>query len=178
MSGRGILLLLIMLLILATPNCADAVKQDEYQVKAVFVLNFAKLTEWPAAPPGDSEPFTIAILGKPPSVTFMTTLKSALIRGAKTSVRHIESAAEAQGSRLVYISASEGHRAAALLKEFRQQGVLTVSDMEGFCEAGGMIQLVRIQNRIGFDVNLTAVRRARLTLSSQLLKLARVIHGN
>jgi hypothetical protein len=178
MGGRGILLLMIMLLVLATPRNAVAAKQDEYQIKAVFVLNFAKLTEWPTPMPDGGEPFTIAILGKIPSATFMTTLRGALIRGAKTSVRHVESAAETRGTQLVYISASEGHRAATLLKELRHQGALTVSDMEGFCEAGGMIQLVRIQNRIGFEVNLTAVRRARLTLSSQLLKLARMIHDN
>lgn len=177
-NGCGITLLMVMLLILAMPPSAIPAKQDEYQVKAVFVLNFAKLTEWPASVPGDNEPLSIAILGKIPTDTFMTTLKGALIRGARTSVRQIASAAEARSVRLLYISASERHNASALLRELRQQSVLTVSDMEGFCEAGGMIQLVRMQNRIGFEVNLTAVRRARLSLSSQLLKLAREIHGN
>lgn len=176
--GWGISLLLTMLLILALPPHAIPAKQDEYQVKGVFVLNFAKLTEWPAAAPGDAEPLAIAILGRPPADTFMATLRGAVIRGARTSVRHVASTAEARGAHLLYISASERRQVSALLKELRHQSVLTVSDMEGFCEAGGMIQLVRIQNRIGFEVNLAAVRRARLTLSSQLLKLAREIHGN
>jgi hypothetical protein len=41
-----------------------------------------------------------------------------------------------------------------------------------------MIGLVPVQSRIGFEVNLAAVRKARLSISSQLLKLARTIYGN
>lgn len=179
MRSLGILLLAMMLfLTLSFPPCALGAKQDEYEVKAVFLLNFAKLTEWPNETPGEREPFTIAILGKVPSTAFMATLKAPLIHGSRTNVKRIESAAEARGARLVYISPSERPRITALLREFRQQDILTVSDMEGFCEAGGMIGLVRIQNRIGFEVNLAAVRRARLSVSSQLLKLARIIYGN
>jgi hypothetical protein len=178
MSGRGTTLLMIMFLVLAISRTTGAARQDEYQVKAVFILNFAKLTEWPVAPSGGGEQFTIAILGKAPAPAFMTTLRGVLIHGVKSSVRHVASAAEAEGSHLLYIAASERRNVAALLRELRQQSILTVSDMEGFCEAGGMIQLVRVQNRVGFEVNLAAVRRTRLMLSSQLLKLAGKIHGN
>jgi hypothetical protein len=78
----------------------------------------------------------------------------------------------------VYISPSERQRVSAILRELRQQNILTVSDIDGFCEAGGMIGLVPIQNRLGFEINLGAVRQAQLTVSSQLLKLARTIHGH
>jgi hypothetical protein len=40
-----------------------------------------------------------------------------------------------------------------------------------------MIGLIPVQNRLGFEVNLAAARKSRLTLSSQLLKLAKTIHG-
>ncbi len=178
MKSLSLPLLLMLFLPLTLPPLATGAGQDESQVKAVFVLNFAKLTQWPADAHRDNEPFTIAILGRIPSAAFMTTLKTQQIHGSKTLVRHIESAEEARGSHLVYISPSERQRVSAILRELRHQNVLTVSDIEGFCEAGGMIGLVPIQNRLGFEINLGAVRQARLTVSSQLLKLARTIHGN
>jgi hypothetical protein len=178
MKNVSLPLLLMLFLPLTLPSLATGARQDESQVKAVFVLNFAKLTQWPAGAHRDNEPFTIAILGRIPSAAFMATLTTQQIYGLRPQVRHIKSAAEARGSHLVYISPSERQRVSAILRELRQQNILTVSDIDGFCEAGGMIGLVPIQNRLGFEINLGAVRQAQLTVSSQLLKLARTIHGH
>ena len=163
---------------LYTPQMLYSGQQDESQLKAVFVLNFAKLTEWPVDSSADSGTFTIAILGKVPSSTFITTLQSQTIHGAKVNVRHIETVAAAKGVRLVYITGSERQRLSGILREFSHQNILTVSDISGFCDAGGMIGLVPIQNRLGFEVNLASVRKTRISVSSQLLKLAKTIVSN
>lgn len=171
---------LALLLLLAAGGLPAAAgeKLDEYQVKAGFVLNFALLSEWPAEAPLDKEPFSVVILGKVPSPVFLTTLKSLNFRGSKVNARHIDSVEEAKSARLVFIAASERSRLPAILKEMNHLNVLTVSDMSGFCEAGGMIGLLAVQNRIGFEVNLAAVRRARFSISSQMLKLAKKIYNN
>ena len=175
LTGIIILLLLAFGLCLAPPT--NSAQQDESQVKAVFVLNFAKLTEWPGDGYGDSSAFTIAILGKVPSAIFINTLKSQTVHGTKVTVRHIEAVSDANGVNLVYISDSERQRLSGILRELSHQNILTVSDISGFCEAGGMIGLVPVQNRLGFEVNLTVARKSRLTLSSQLLKLSKVLYG-
>jgi len=53
--------------------------------------------------------------------------------------------------------------------------ILSVSDIADFTRAGGMIDLVEVEQRIRFNINLSAARRARLRLSSQLLKLATIV---
>ena len=174
----GIVVLLLLVSVLRFETIAYSAQLDETQIKAVFVLNFAKLTEWPIGTADDNSTFTIAILGKVPSSAFVKTLQSQTVHGVKISVRPIEEAGEAKGSRLLYISVSERRRLPGIMRELNQQSILTVSDMTGFCEAGGMIGLVPVQNRLGFDVNMVPVRKSRLTLSSQLLKLARTIIGN
>lgn len=174
----GLALLLTALFVIATPRLSIPAKQDEYRVKAAFVLNFAKLTVWPAGSVEEKNTFPIAILGKSPSETFSSTLQSLAIHGYRVTVRHITSVEEARNYRLLFITVSERHRLSGILKELRHLNVLTVSDISGFCESGGMIGMVMIQNRIGFEVNLTAVRRSRLSISSQLLKLAKTVYGN
>ena len=173
----AITLLVLLAFTLLPPPAAFSAQLQELQLKAVFVLNFAKLTEWPADIRTDGGTFTIVILGKEPSATFTNMLKGQTVHGARVVVRHIEEAAEAKGAHLVYISASERHRLTGILRELNQQNILTVSDMPGFCEAGGMIGLVPIQNRLGFEVNLASVRKTRLAVGSQLLKLAKTIFG-
>ena len=53
--------------------------------------------------------------------------------------------------------------------------ILTVSDIDDFARAGGMIGLVEAEQRIRFDINLATARQANLKLSSQLLKLATIV---
>jgi len=156
----------------------SASPSDESQLKAVFVLNFAKLTEWPAGGTVDGNTFTIAVLGKAPSATFNKLLKGQTVHGRAVTVKHIDNVRQVKEPQLLYLSDVERQRLPGILKEVGQQSVLTVSDMTGFCEAGGMIGLIPVQNRLGFEVNLAAVRKARLSVSSQLLKLAKTIFGN
>lgn len=52
-----------------------------------------------------------------------------------------------------------------------------MSEIDGFCEAGGMVRLRRDRNRIQLLVNLRAAERAGPRLSSQLLKVAQIVEG-
>ncbi|NTV50995.1 MAG: YfiR family protein [Geobacteraceae bacterium] len=174
----NIVVLLLLSLGLDMASIAYSAQLDENQIKAVFVLNFAKLAEWPIGIADDNSTFTIAILGKAPSSAFVKTLQSQTVHGVKVSVRHIDEVGEAKGARLLYISGTERRQLPRIMRELGNQSILTVSDITGFCEAGGMIGLVPVQNRLGFDINIVPVRKSRLTLSSQLLKLARTIVGN
>ena len=174
----GIFILVLLAFCLDVPKSAYSAQSEESRLKAVFVLNFAKLTEWPVDSRADSGTFTIAILGKAPSETFVKTLQQQTVHGAKVNVRYVESVSDAKGACLIYLSGLHRQRLAGILRELNLQGVLTVSDMAGFCEAGGMIGLVPVEKRLGFEFNLVAVRQARLTVSSQLLKLAKTIIGN
>jgi hypothetical protein len=56
--------------------------------------------------------------------------------------------------------------------------VLTVSDTDGFLDAGGMIQFLIENGHVRFAINVDATSRAKLKLSSKLLSLARVAGGN
>ena len=173
-----IAVLLLVVFVWRVPTTVFSAQPDESQLKAVFVLNFAKLTEWPADIHAEGNTFTITILGKVPSTTFINMLKGQTVHGASVTVKHIDNVRQAKDSQLLYVSESERHHLTAILKDINQQNILTISDIAGFCEAGGMIGLVPVQSRLGFEVNVAAVRKTHLSVSSQLLKLARTIFGN
>jgi hypothetical protein len=55
--------------------------------------------------------------------------------------------------------------------------MLTVSDTRGFAQAGGMIELERQASRVGLVINLESLSDNGLSVSSRLLRLARVINS-
>jgi hypothetical protein len=96
-------------------------------------------------------------------------------KGRKVVVLHFHSVEEVKDCDVLFVSASEKGRLSQILKAVQHSHMLTVSDLDGFCEAGGMINLFSVKSRVGFQVNLAAASRARLRVSSQLLKLARSV---
>jgi len=61
-----------------------------------------------------------------------------------------------------------------IIAEVRNRPVLTVGEVEGFAEQGGIVNLLADQNRITMEINRATAGESRLSISSQLLKLAKV----
>jgi hypothetical protein len=164
---RGALLLALMLLI--GVSHADTVEEDN--IKAGFVLNFAKYTEWPAAALGGGE-LRVCALGAQPLAGKLGQLQGRQVQGREIAVRVPAKQEDWRECHVLFVPASEAARVDALLRTLGQAAVLTIGDGNDFVEAGGMIGMKQRGGRIRFDVNLAAARRAGLNLSSQMLKLA------
>lgn len=163
----------VFILPFATP--AQENKPTEYGVKAVYLYNFGKFVQWPAANDADEREhvFPICILGQDPfGSTLDDVVKGETIDGQMLVTRRIERVENAAGCRILYISAMSKERLATVLETLTSTPVLTVSDISDFCNRGGMIQFVLQDNKVRFEVNVTPAEKAGLMLSSQLLKVA------
>ncbi|MCB1960905.1 MAG: YfiR family protein [Rhodocyclaceae bacterium] len=150
----------------------------EYQLKAVFLLNFARYVTWPVSALPPDQPLDICVLGRDPFGIHLSGLEARQAQGRAVKVRYPDSVDAAAGCAVVFIAASEQRRLNAVLRALSHQPVLTVSDIDGFVEAGGGIGLVTEDDRIRFDINRATLARDQLTLSAQLLKLARRLVGD
>ena len=149
----------------------------EYKVKAAFLYNFAKLVQWPAtAFPKAETPLTIGVLGQDPfGADLDKTIAGKTIEGRHLAVERFLHLQDVKGCHLLFICASEKSQLPEILAKLRGQSVLTVGETAQFAELGGMIQLVKDHDRIRFAVNLDATKRAQLTISSKLLRLATIV---
>jgi hypothetical protein len=165
-------------------------KPQEYEVKAVYLYNFGRFVQWPAAGPASApanpqaptpnataaDLFTICVLGRDPFGPVLdTTLAGELIDGRKLVAKRITATRDAAHCRIIFIGSSEAPRIKEILNSLEKSSVLTVSDMPDFINNGGMIQFVLKDNKVRFEVNLIAAEKAGLTVSSQLLKVATAI---
>jgi hypothetical protein len=150
----------------------------EYQVKAAFLLNFTRFIEWPqSAFSSPNAPFRICIAGRDPFGGALT----AIIGGERVN-SHPLMVEKLEGGQvsfshcpMIFFPRSENNEAALIPRLGR--GVLTVGETEDFLRIGGIIRFVLENNRVRFDVNQTAARRAGLLISSRLLKIARYVES-
>ena len=56
--------------------------------------------------------------------------------------------------------------------------ILTVSETDRFVQAGGIINLLIEQNKVHFEINAAAAKKAGLKVSSKLLNLGRRYERN
>jgi hypothetical protein len=154
------------------PLPAQQDKPAEYEVKAVYLYDFAKFIDWPASAMKDPS-FNICVLGRDPFGPVLdATLAGETIGNRVPMARRVATAKDAANCKILFISASESGRRKQILASIDKTGVLTVSDMPDFTTTGGMIGFALRDNKVRFEVNLTAAEKAGLTMSSQLLKVA------
>ncbi|MCP5221788.1 MAG: YfiR family protein [Zoogloeaceae bacterium] len=170
-----VLPLLLLVLLAASP--LRAAPPTEYQLKAVFLLNFARYATWPDEALADSDSIDICVLGRDPFGEHLSGLEARQAQGRAVKVHYPAAPLDAKDCEVVFVAASEQRRLNAILRELEVWPVLTVSDIDGFVEAGGNIGLVTVDDRIRFDINRSTVATQHLRLSAQLLKLARRLIG-
>jgi hypothetical protein len=153
---------------------AQQPKASEYQVKAAYLLNFGKFVKWPSTSASEkSESFAACVLGADPfGATLDATLAGETLDNKPVVIRRLSKPQDAAGCRILFISSAEEKRLKEILTAIDQASVLTVSDMPGFSKRGGMIEFVLEGSRVRFEINLASAENAKLSLSSELLKVA------
>ena len=155
---------------------AQSALQREYEIKAAYLYNFINYIGWTAdqLPPAGGA-LTVGILGESPFGPALEPLKGKQIKGRTIAVKQLGSVKDLEQCQIVFICTSEKSRLPEILGQLKDAHVLTVSDIEGFAEQGGIINFISERNKVRFEINPEAARRTGLTISSELLKLAKLV---
>jgi hypothetical protein len=168
------IVILAALAVLSTPATTAP---NEYQVKAVFLFNFARFVEWPALTFMSADaPFELCVYGDDP---FGADL-DAVVRGESAGgrpivVRRLRESRDASQCQILFISGSANSELEPLLATLDRRATLTVSDIEGAAQRGAMVLMMTVNGKIRLRINIDAVRAAHLTVSSNLLRAAEVV---
>jgi hypothetical protein len=162
----------------ATPIWAQASPTVEYQVKAAFLLNFAKFVEWPSdAFQSEKAPILFCVFRHDPFGSALDEiLQGKTINNREVLARRINDPPDLKSCQLVFLSEPEDSHLPEVLSSLKSTSALVVGESDRFAERGGGIQFFLEEKRLRFAVNVDAVQKARLTVSSKLLALARIVH--
>ncbi len=155
----------------------------EYRIKAAFIYKFLRLVkreDSAASSPAGKKKVTIAIVGRDPFGKAFEQVEGARIKpwDAVLNIRRFNSISEMLNNNggedcwIAYLRFQDQTRIKEELAHLADTPILTVSDTDGFLQAGGMINLVVAGNKIRWAINRRAARAAGLEISSQLLRNA------
>lgn len=150
----------------------------EYDLKSAFLVNFARLVEWPGGSFESPESaFVIGVLADEQTAAIVEDRASgALVDRHPVRVVRLAGAEGVGDCHLVFVAQSSREHSAAVLAAAREAGpVLTVGESEGFAGDGGVIRFFMQERKIRFEINRGAAGRAGFRISSRLLKLARIV---
>lgn len=158
-------------------DAAQGVPPGEYEVKAAFLFNMIKFVEWPGGPRGPGGAINLCILGTVPDDAALDELDGLEAAGKRIAVRHASSEDDLSGCDVLFIAGTEKRRLSRILDALADSSVLTIGDTEGFARDGVLVNFYLERKKVRFEVNVEAVRRTGLRLSSQLLRLAGAVYG-
>jgi len=149
----------------------------EYVVKAGFIYNFTKYVDWPAD--AYEKPDSPVIIGTVDTNPFGEELEKALrnktVKGRGFVIRHFSGPNDIQQCHLLFIPRSEKERLALILMKLESWPVLTVGEDENVAKSGGCVTILIEKEKPRLEVNPGAAEKARLALSSKLLKIATIV---
>ena len=170
----------VMLLLALSPAHAAP---SEYELKAAFIYQIAKFVEWPSpntiantgAPVNAGTPLRLCVLGGNPFGRALDAIADKPINNRRMEVSLLDINADTRKCAMLFIAAPAEKHLERIVALSRGTGMLTIGDMEGFAHRGVMINFFPEDSKIRFEINLEASLRAGLKISSQLLKLARIV---
>jgi hypothetical protein len=178
LMGRlsGVLLISLLCIFGSHRQTVQAAQPSEYEVKGAFVYNFIKFVEWPptAFISADSS-IDLYVLGQDLLADQIETLAGKTAQGRKIVVKRFTRLSDLEKCHVLYISRSESEVLPQILRALRDWNALIMGDTKDFAHLGGMMNFVRSENRVSFEVNVDAAERAGLKINAQLLKLAKII---
>jgi hypothetical protein len=145
----------------------------EYEIKAAFLFNFAKFVEWPPSALGPNDPIRIGIFGKDPfGPDLEKTIQGKKIGDHPVELERYTDKLPQNLPHVLFICASEKKNLSRILAQTMATSTLTVSEADGFCESGGIINFKRAERKVRFEINPKAGEHQKFKLSSKLMGVA------
>lgn len=150
---------------------------SEDSIKAAYLYRFTQYIEWPQALPA-GEPFTIAVLDAPGvAQELRRLLPSHPIKNSEAQVRVIARLQDLGSAQMLYLGPAPADHLRSLIASMAPGSALLVTDNEEGLELGGVLNFVRVDHRVRFEVSLIAADRLKFRISSELLGVAARVRG-
>lgn len=154
---------------------ADSESAREYLLKAAFVYNFAKFVDWPAtAFATERSPLVMCIHGHEAFAQFAAAMQGKSIAERPVEVFDAHRSGAPASCHIAFVDGDDNADARDLA-HIEAAGGLSVSDARNFVRDGGMVGLITVDNKMRFEVNLSASRKAGIRINAALLRLAKTV---
>lgn len=166
-----------LLLFLHGPAVIVNAGQAENHVRALFLYNFANYVEWPeSAFSSPSDKLKMCLYGLPDFMAVLKVYDGTIIGERELQIFASEKVNEiSSGCHILFVSKQKKKLTPDYLRKIKSLYVLSIGDSDDKTSEGEIISIIRTSDKVQFDIDLTLASANRLTISSDLLSLARKI---
>lgn len=179
---RRVCLLAMLTMLCARVAASGDGDERAARIKSAFLVNIARFVEWPAdSARGKADEVVFCIWREAAQAIDLSAMRDKRIGRRSLRVRRLDALGDLDDCHALFVPASRLRQFHSQASAERRQGLLVVTDLttegadERLSPGVAMIALVREGARIGIDIDLAAARAAGLRISSELLKLARLV---
>lgn len=164
---------LILSLLVSFNTFSDIKNYPEAKIKAAYLYNFLRFVEWPVNQKSTSDICIYGVNKEYKSVfSSMATLSK---QGKKLTIKFFEKDNEFQpltDCQIIFITSEANSKTKNILDHLKNNQILTIGESDDFINQGGMINFIRVGNKIRFEINVDAIEQAELKISSKVLRIA------
>jgi len=165
----------IFLILMGLSVLAWGVEALEHEIKATYLYNFAKFTEWPISKLPQGAPLVICILGDDPFKGSLANLvRGKSIESHPLEVRHLGPLETTSSCGILFVGAGQSKNFQKIQASLPSHSTLMVGEASDFLQNGGQIQFFIEASKVRFEINLAAVEKAGLKIDARVLNIAKI----
>lgn len=172
MTIKSYIYILSLIIILAGANPITAqenMADNAYAMKADFLYRFIDYVRWKDNPKNQS--FKIAVLESSP----ITPLLISNAKNKKTEVKEYKDIDQIGSCNILFVPYNCTVPIETIISKFSDKSVLIVTERNGFGKKGAHLNFIIIENKLKFEINLKAINKSGIGVSSFLLQHAIIV---
>ena len=150
---------------------------EEYKIETAFIYQFTNYIDWPELPLAQAaEAFVITVFGETQALSELEDLaKTKKVKTRQIKVYGISEISQLKKSNIIFITSRETSILQKIAEKAKGSHALLISHTPGFAKKGAMINFYNEEGRLRFELNQNSLKDEKLNVSSQLLKLAKLV---
>lgn len=168
---KSISAVFVLILLLSKPVfCAQKANEDD--IKTAYIYNFVRYVTWEE----EEAKFTLCVHDKSKLFFPLQRLKGKAVRNSLIEVLLIHNTKEARSCHTLILPTMKNSQLQKFIAFAKTHTILTISDTKGYAQKGVMINFVKSQNKISFEVNLRQLKNSNLEINANLLHLSQHVY--
>lgn len=162
----------------AAPTSAPSA--PEYKIKAAFLFNFVRFVEWPGETAGNRQ-VILGVVGSDAAFSeIRDSLNGRMAGNRSIAVRRVRIPDEVKAVSLLYVTGNSEGTARRFSEVAANRPVLTVTEYDRFpgVGVGSIVNFFIAEDSVRFAVDVTALERSSIKMSSQMLQFASIVRPN
>ena len=165
-------IIIVLALTFSKPLLAIEASLDK--LTAVYIYQLSRYITWPESEKQMNE-FQICFINSQNNEHIIDNLKNKKLHDKNVSIKNISNSKDINHCKVLYVanfSDSKKPEIVEILESAKNKPILTLSNLPGFIEDYGIVELHIEKNRLKYSINYKRSQKAKLVLDSRLLQLA------